>query len=248
MNGPANLKSRPVFVAALRREIDAVVSKAGWISRPTDAGNGIYLFEHEEAIVACAGMGAQRALLAVEAALALGPASELISVGWAGGCDPDMGVGDVIEMDTVIDVKTGERFFSDVKRNSDKNRDRPGGLRVLVTVSEPATVKEKGRLRDSYNATAVDMEAASVARAARARGVGFSALKAISDDAQFELPDVARFVTAQGQFREAAFGFHVVSRPSLWRPVMTMAKGSKLAGERLQLAIEKRMEVCRDPK
>jgi adenosylhomocysteine nucleosidase len=222
-------KPRLVFIAAMNREIAGLVK--GWQADLALPGRGIHLYWNDHAVVACAGMGASRAALAVDAALQLGPARELISVGWAGACSKRLRVGDVVHADIVVDAKTGERFFSARERRGEKE------MAVIVTVPAPAGVAEKERLGESYYASAVEMEAATVGRLARARELPFQAIKAISDDAGFEMPDMARFSTADGQFREAAFGLHAALRPALWRPVLTMAKGSKLAAEQLQAAI-----------
>jgi adenosylhomocysteine nucleosidase len=222
-------KSRPVFIAAMQREIAGLVH--GWRGDETLPGRKIHLYWNDDAVVACAGMGADRARLAVEAALALGPASELISVGWAGACIHRLRVGDVVWPDIVVDTRTGERFLPD------RERGHTEGLEILATVAVPAGQTEKQRLSVSYFASAVDMEAAAVGRMARAQEIPFQAIKAISDAADFELPDLAQFTTPGGQFREAAFGLHVAMRPSLWKPVTAMARGSKLAARNLQSAM-----------
>jgi adenosylhomocysteine nucleosidase len=221
---------RPVFIAALDREIAAMVN--GWRADETLPGKGIHLYWNEHAVVACAGMGAARATLAVDAALSLGPASELISVGWAGACLHRLQIGDVLFPDVVVDVRTGERFFPA------NERAQHDGLEVLATVPSPAGPAEKSRLAVSYYASAVDMEAAAVARLARARDIPFRAIKAISDTVDFELPSMDRFTTPEGQLREAAFGLHVALHPRLWNPVLTMAKSSKLAAARLRTHME----------
>ena len=86
----------------------------------------------------------------------------------------------------------------------------------------------------------------AVARIARAHELPFYAIKAISDDADFELPDMQRFSTSRGQLREAAFGIHAALRPSLWPPIISMAKSSKLAAERLHVAIQAHIQQHRD--
>jgi adenosylhomocysteine nucleosidase len=231
-------QTRPVFIAALDREIASLVH--GWRADETLPGKGIHLYWNDHAVVACAGMGASRAALAVEAALALGPAAELVSVGWAGACLHRLHVGDVVCPDVVVDVKTGERFFPT------KDRARHEGLEVLVTVPVPAGAAEKSRLAVSYYASAVDMEAAAVARLARAHDLPFQAIKAISDGADFELPDMEKFTTPDGQLREAAFGTHVAFHPKLWKPVLSMAKGSKLAAARLRTQMEAHIAQIRN--
>ena len=49
------------------------------------------------------------------------------------------------------------------------------------------------------------MEAAAVARAAQAHDITFVGLKAISDEANFEMPPMERFIASDGQFRTGAF-------------------------------------------
>jgi adenosylhomocysteine nucleosidase len=234
---------RPVFVAAMHREIASVVK--GWSTDASLLKRKIHLYWSDNAVIACAGMGADRARLAVDAALHLGPASELISIGWAGSCHPSCKVGDVLHPTIVVDTKTGERFFStDLERAvaAGKSIDH----QILATVPAPANVKEKAYLAMSYYAFAVDMEAAAVARVARARDIPFSAIKAISDAHDFEMPDLSAFTTPDGQFREAAFGLHVVTHPSLWNSVRTMAKGSTLAAQHLRHAIEQKIHQSRE--
>lgn len=229
-------RPRPIFIAALEREIAALVQ--GWRADEKLQTNHIHLHWNDNAVVACAGMGAHRASLAVEAALQLCPATELVSVGWAGACNPQLHIGDVVHPTIVIDARTGERFFV-----SDPDSTEPA--EVLVTVAAPASAMEKERLAISYYAVAVDMEAAAVGRLARAQNIPFRVIKSISDESHFEIPDMEQFATSDGQFREAAFGLHVALRPSLWSPVRNMAKSAKLAAERLQLEIRAHIEESR---
>jgi adenosylhomocysteine nucleosidase len=230
-------KPRPVFIAALEREIAALVP--GWQTDASLLSRHIHLYWNDDAVITCAGMGMARASIAVEAALALGPASQLVSVGWAGACNARYHVGDIINPSIVIDAKTGERFFICEPQTTDP-------VEVIVTVPAPANATEKERLGISYYASAVDMEAAAVARIARAHGIPFCAIKAISDEADFEIPDMEQFSTADGRFREAAFGLHVALHPALWSPVRAMAKSSKLAAERLQLEIQAHIQQHRN--
>jgi len=236
-------KSRPVFIAALPREI-APLLKSGvlgepWKAETTHQGHNIHVYSTSSAILAWGGMGAHRASLAIEAALTLGPALELISVGWAGACSPRFTVGDAIRPGIVIDAQTGERFFISEPDSTDL-------AETLVTVASPAGIVEKERLVVTYYADAADMEAAAVARVAQAHELPFSAIKAISDDADFGIPDMHKYTTPHGQIREVAYGIHVILTPSLWSPVMTLARGSKLAAERLRVEIEAHIQKQRD--
>ncbi|HEX4322402.1 MAG TPA: phosphorylase [Acidobacteriaceae bacterium] len=232
-------KARPVFIAALRREVAALVGQKGWQADHSRHARKIHVYFSQDAVVAWAGMGARRASLAVEAALALGPASELISVGLAGSCDTFIQPGDVISPMIVIDAMTGERFFLAEPLTTE-------AAQIVVSVTSPAGPLTKHRLGISYSASAVDMEAATVARLAQAHNLPFSAIKAISDGVDFELPELDQFSTPDGQFDEAGFAFYVSVRPWLWKSVLALAKGSKLAAEHLRAQMEAHIQQYRD--
>jgi adenosylhomocysteine nucleosidase len=155
-------------------------------------------------------------------------------VGLAGACDPALRAGDVIRAGIVIDAKTGEQFTG------------PLFKQVLLTTPAIAGVREKRRLYASYAASAVDMEAATVARLARAHGLDFQAIKAISDEADFEVEGLAQFATAEGQFREAAFALHTAVRPQLWSKAVLLARNSSRALDALSSAINAELDWYRD--
>jgi adenosylhomocysteine nucleosidase len=124
-----------------------------------------------------------------------------------------------------VDAMTGERFEDSQYRE------------VLVTGGSVASVGEKRRLWESYGASAVDMEAAAVARIARGHGLGFRAIKAISDEADFELQGLEGFATKDGQFREAAFALHAAVRPWIWGGVVRLGRNSEIALKALTEAL-----------
>jgi adenosylhomocysteine nucleosidase len=163
-------------------------------------------------------MGAERATVAVEAALATGEVGMLISTGLAGGCAAGVVAGAVMEAGLVVDATTGERFVT-----------ATGGDVVLATTQTIASVGEKARLAGSYGAMLVDMEAASVARMARAKGLGFRAIKGVSDGHDFELSSLAKFAGERGSFRSGAFALHTALRPWEWGKAMELGRGSAKA-------------------
>ena len=223
------MKECPAIIAALPREVKTLVR--GW--KEQRLPGKIVVYSNDFAVVACAGMGGERATLAVEAALSVRQATVLISAGLAGACDPSLRVGDIVKAGLVVDSRTGGRFGE---------AQRP---QVLVSAPAIASVREKERLYASYRASAVDMEAAAVARAALMRGLSFEAIKSISDDAAFELKELARFGTKDGQCREAAFAAHAAVRPNLWAKVVHLAGNSGRAIVSLTTELEARLDWYR---
>ena len=211
------------IIAALQRELSALVK--GW--ERCEAARNIFVWTRGDAVAACAGMGAARVALACEAAMRAGEVKTLVSAGLAGACDPALRVGDVVHASVVVDAKTGERFEAG----------GAGSDAVVVTGAKIASVQEKARLRETYGAAAVEMEAAAVARIARAHGLEFRAVKAISDEANFAMEGLERFATSDGQFREGAFALHASLRPWTWGEVMTLGRNSAKAVRSLNEAL-----------
>jgi adenosylhomocysteine nucleosidase len=217
------------IVAALPREVSALVK--GWEKR--QAGDDVVVYTKGDVVVACAGMGAERAAMAARAAIAAMPVGALLSVGLAGGCEPKLRVGEIVRAGVVMDEGTGEKFFDSQSRQ------------VLVSVDAVASVQEKARLRAAYFADAVDMEAAAVARVAQGSGLTFRAIKAISDESDFEVEGLAQFATADGQFREGAFAVHAALRPAMWRKVIALGWNSSKALRSLTVAVEAELDWYR---
>jgi adenosylhomocysteine nucleosidase len=77
-----------------------------------------------------------------------------------------------------------------------------------------------------------------VGRLARAHGLGFGAVKAISDAVDVELQELGQFATVDGQFREAAFAMYAAVRPQMWGKLVSLAGNSKRAIGALTLELE----------
>jgi len=222
------LKSRIAIVAALEREVRPLTR--GW--RREAAPDGVTVYSSEKAVVAFAGMGVDRAGAAAAAALSFGPAHRLISVGWAGALHSGIRCGGVWRVGTVIDPTNGEIY------DTADAGERLSHTAVLVTTDHVISAREKKHLHDRLSADLVDMEALAVARVARARGIPFQAVKAVSDEYDFDLPGMEQFATPEGRFREAGFALYVALRPALWGRVARMARHSSTAAANLCAELE----------
>jgi adenosylhomocysteine nucleosidase len=219
-------------VAALEREIGPLV--AGWrVVRRSSDGREFKFFESEVAAVVCGGIGPTAARRACEAICASYGPEMVISAGFAGALNADLRAGDIVVPARVMDAGDGSSVETET------------GSRGLVSVAETATVERKRALGAKYDAVAVDMEAAAVARAAGLRAVRFVAVKAISDELEFEIPAVEGSVDAQGQFHEWRFLAGVAMRPWMWGQVARLAGNSSLAARKLSDALGARMAEYR---
>ena len=177
-----------------------------------------------------------RARRAAEAVLALYSPNCVYSVGYAGALEPTLRIGDILQPVRVINAKEGSTASI------------VGGQGTLVSHARVASVSQKTKLRDAYNAQAVDMESSAVARAAEARGVAFAAVKVISDEFNFELPPTEQFVDTQGRFQQTRFAIFIALRPWLWARVARLARNSALATRNLCAELQKivREEISAD--
>ena len=226
--------ARVAIVAALPREIAGLVR--GTRADAELLRRGIHLHRLDGAIVVAAGMGGVRATLAFAAATREEEVGLVISTGLAGACSADVRAGAVIEVALVVDAKTGERFWCDAASNSQE---------VLVTSESIAGVREKARLRESYGASLVDMEAATIARLAQARRLKLRAIKGVSDAHDFEMESMSRFADARGQFRTAAFAVHTALRPRNWSAAMRLGRDSNRALEKMWAELRRVIDAAK---
>jgi len=207
---------RVAIVAALEREVRPLVRRWRRNEREYD-GRRFRFFENGDTVLVCGGMGAEAARRAAEAVIALYGPSVVYSAGYAGALDAQVKVGKVIRPERVINAGDGSSV------------EIAGGEGILVSYGMMAGPSQKVRLREAFGAQAVDMEAAAVARAAEARGVRFAALKVSSDEFDFELPALERFVDSEGRFLEIRFALFAAVRPWLWPRVIRLARDSRRA-------------------
>jgi adenosylhomocysteine nucleosidase len=213
-------QAKVAIVAALEREVRPLIKQWRSVEREHD-GRKYKFFENDRAVLVCSGIGPEAARRATEAIINLYAPVLVQSAGFAGALDSTLKVGTVLTPICVIDAKDGSRIEAGV------------GHWVVVSVDQPASVKQKAKLAEAYWAHAVDMEAAAVARAAQVHDITFVGLKAISDEADFEMPPMEQFITPDGQLRTAAFIAHVAVRPWLWLRIFQLARNSSTAAAAL---------------
>jgi nucleoside phosphorylase len=195
------------IIAALEHELRPLIKH--WPqTRAQHDGHSFVFYESTYAAAVCSGIGPQPGRRAAEAIIAKYSPEILISAGIAGGLTPELKLGETIFPATVIDARDSSRHRTSIHH------------------------EQKLKLGKAYGAHAVDMEGASVARAAEAHGLPFVAIKSISDVVNFELPEMMPFFR-DGQFQTLPFVLHITLRPWLWPQVFRLARNTKLASENL---------------
>ena len=218
--------SRVAIVAALEWEVRPLVNSWG-VSEREFSGRRFRFFEYGEVVLVCGGIGAEAARRATEAVIALYTPDVVYSAGFAGALDPMLKVGDVLQPRRVVNANDGSSLTLEQ------------GEGELVSFGSVASAAQKGSLRESFQAQAVDMEAAAVARAAEARGAEFAVVKVISDEFDFDFPAMERFVDSNGRFLEGGFAWYTALRPWLWLKLARLARNSR----RASLALCERLRI-----
>lgn len=217
------------IIAALQREVHPLVKN--WPTKVVQhEGREFTFYESSYAVVVCGGIGAQAARRTAEAAIVKYSPEILISAGIAGALVPELHIGETIFPALVIDSQDGSRHETAIKNAPVANT--PLGRTTLVSSPQIVGAAQKHQLAKSYGAQAVDMESTAVARAAMTHNLPFLAIKSISDESDFEMPEMAPFVR-NGEFQEKRFALHVALRPWLWFRVLRVARNTRIASENL---------------
>ncbi len=200
------------IISAMEREIAPLVR--GWTEI---LGRKYRFYEKGHVIAFAGGIGAKAGREAAEAILTFRGPSVVLSVGLAGALVKTMPVGSVLIPTKVVNSESGKGFTIDGKDG------------VLVTAGSVLSEQDKRELAIRFGAVAVDMEAASIAEVAGVRGVRFAAVKAISDEVDFALPPLNRFIDERGEFQTMKFALHVGIRPRLWPATSKLKRNTEIA-------------------
>jgi len=223
--------SKIAIIAAMEREI--IPSVRGWRCGTVSSGDRRFsVFEGDGVVVAVSGIGCKNAELAARAVVEQHRPSLLISVGLAGALIRSLRVGSVFTPNVVVDVADGAEY----RCAADGNHVSGG---VLVSAAEIAGAGAKRELVNRFHGLVVDMEAAGVAKVAQKEHIGFRCVKAISDEADFAMPPMQKFLNAAGEFQSGKFALWAALRPWQWVRVAALARNSKRAISALSDRLQK---------
>jgi adenosylhomocysteine nucleosidase len=219
------------IIAALPGELRPLVQ--GW--EQSAVGHGASYSQTQdglETVAVYCGIGREPAARACMQAMEGGDLSALVSIGWAGALSPSVQTGIAYNVTDVVDAATGERYVTE-------DRGRVPEAIKLVTTRRVILRDEKRPLAEDYGAVVVDMEAATVARLARVRGIPFYCYKAVSDSVEESLPDMNPYVTTDGQVRMPQFVASLLVKPYYWPGLVRMGKNSSRGALALAGAVKK---------
>jgi nucleoside phosphorylase len=213
--------NKVAIIAAMERELAQLVR--GWKRNVLSSGDRTFtLFESNGVLVVIAGIGCKNAEKAARATVAQYRPTLLISAGLAGALIRSLKAGSVFTPSVVVDAADGSEY----RCVADGNHVSGG---VLVSAGEIVGPEAKKELVTRFHGLVVDMEAAGVAKVAQQEQIGFRCVKAISEEADFAMPPMARFIAADGTFQSGRFAAWAAIRPWQWTKVAALAGNSRRA-------------------
>jgi adenosylhomocysteine nucleosidase len=213
--------SKVAIVAAMEREIAPLVR--GWQRGTLPSGERkLMLFERGAVLAVVCGIGCKNAEQAARAVVQQYRPALLISAGLAGALIRSLKAGSVFTPSVVVDAANGAEY----RCVADGNHVSGG---ILVSSGEITGAEAKRELVTRFHGLVVDMEAAGVAKVAQQEQIGFRCVKAISDEADFAMPPMARFIAADGTFQSSRFAAWAAARPWQWARVAALAGKSRRA-------------------
>jgi nucleoside phosphorylase len=231
----ADRKPRVGIVAALAREVDSLVRG----KRPTRViaeGRRIAVYETDSWVAACGGIGREAAQASAEVLVEKYKVNTLMSCGLSGALIPQLKLPQTFIAGRVIDAASTREWSN------------PAGAVTLVSAASILGPAAKRELASKFSAQAVDMEAAAVAEVAEQAGIPFVALKSISDELDFPLPPLQRFVKADGSLAMGRLLVFLLFHPGQWPAVIALARNSRRASlaltQVLRHQIDKQFEAA----
>ena len=210
--------SKLAIIAADLVEIAPLVK--GWKrSQQVSQRHTVDIFENGDVVAGFAGMGPVPARIATDTVYKQcgGQVRSILSVGYAGALRPGLKIADLIEPKKIICAADDTEIINS------------RGTGILVSAGAVAGVDAKKMMSQKHGADAIDMEAYSVADVARIYGIPFRAMKVISDEFDFRMPPMGRFIDDLGRFHKTSFAIYAAMRPWIWPTVAQLGRNSSRA-------------------
>jgi adenosylhomocysteine nucleosidase len=224
--------SKLAIIAADAVEVGSLVR--GWKHSQTIAQrHTVEIFEQGDVVIGFAGMGPIPARIAADAVYKQsgGKVAAFLSVGYAGALSPKLKVADLFEPKKIICAADETEIINS------------SGQGTLISAGAVAGIDSKAMMARQFGGDAIDMEAYSVADVARIYGVPFRTIKVISDEIDFPMPPMGRFIDECGRFNKASFAIYAVMRPWIWSNVWQLARNSSRATGVLYDCLQQEIET-----
>jgi adenosylhomocysteine nucleosidase len=223
-------------IAALPREVKGLLDRLEAPVRETSGGLQSFSgrFGEKEVLVLISGVGMKKARAAARVLIGRHRPDLVLSVGFAGGLDPSLALGDAVIPSAIID-QSGKKIDVPRDMHAKLMRMHPGAApgSILTTPRFIPDASEKRDLFCRYGALAVDMESMAIAFEAQAHGVPHLALRVVSDTADQTIPPLSGFLDARGDVMPMRAAMFFVRHPLLLISTLRFFVGMNRAADSL---------------
>jgi len=232
------------ILGALREEINGI-RRAVSVDEQLKAGQADVWkgnWEGTDIALMRTGVGKDCALNGLKEVLKLVNPSLILSIGYAGGLDSKLKVGDIVIADRVLEDThssqgTGYTIGPDWLFRVEALTP-PDGVTLhrgpLVTVEEPAVNPDSKReLGKRHGAIAVDMETSVLIAHATEENIPLLSVRAISDTADQSLVDVSSFIGEDGEVSKLKAGWYVATHPQTIKTFISLGVQSQKATKKM---------------
>jgi adenosylhomocysteine nucleosidase len=219
------------LVVALAAEARALLGWGLWQRVGGLKVRRLRLHDGTDIICVRSGVGIENSLSAARLLVTEGVGA-LASMGVAGGLYPGMKAGDLIIAEVVLEEGNGKDIWEADSTCAERAHSalKASGMpvhrgTVITTHRAVLTAKKKKSLYTQSGALAVDMESASLARAAREANLPFFVLRAVCDAAERSMSkDLSDCLDERGQVRLSFLLRKLLRRPSMVSELLRMRK------------------------
>lgn len=233
---------QPIFIlGALREEIN-LIRKLMIVKEQLKAGHAdawVGSWEGVSIVLVRAGMGKDCALSALKEVLSRTVPALVLSIGYAGGLDLRLKVGDIVVADKVLEIDQSATFSKSYLVNP-QQPDFFGRLtsqnKIMIYKGTLLTVNQvisdssaKQELGSSHKALAVDMETSSLIGHCIEKQIPFVSVRTISDTIEQSLINTSSFVDGEGKVSKIKAGWYVATHPSAIKNLISLRSQSQKA-------------------
>jgi adenosylhomocysteine nucleosidase len=217
-----------VVAAAIGLELRPLLRRLEAVRPDPQLGRGVWRSSvaGRPLLVVRGGVGPERAAHTARLLLSrLGQADGVVNVGIAGALGSDLAIGQVC-----VPARGADRDGSGGWTAAPALTEFLGGStgHRAVTIPKPAwTAQAKAALRNASHADLCEMEGTAWAAAAAGRNLPFASVRAISDVADADLPDLGRL----GDPGAPLTSLWRLAQPRVWWALPALARNAKTAAE-----------------
>ena len=233
---------QPIFIlGALREEIN-LIRKLMIVKERLKAGHAdvwVGSWEGVSIVLVRTGMGKDCALSALKEVLSRTVPVLVLSIGYAGGLDLKLKVGDLVVADKVLEIDQAATFSKSYLVNPQqpdlfegltsqkKIRVYRGTLLTANQVISDSSSKQE--LGFSHKALVVDMETSPLIGHCIEKQIPFVSVRAISDTVEQSLINTSSFVDGEGKVSKVKAGWYAVTHPHAIKNLISLRSQSQKA-------------------